>query len=396
MISEAPWLHPLTDACRYPWRVAERWRAGGGKVVGVFGHFAPRELVHAGGLLPIRLRPTLLTPGASRLMRPEWQDDLDGLRAGLPAGAAELLTALLGGGLGWIDALIIGRDADAHTRLFYVLRELADDPVYGALLPDIAFSDLLRLPYRTSAVYNRVRLRELRERISEWAGRDITDADVAAAVSDANLTAELLRELDQLRLTGAVSGHQALIAAGAATVLPGDELRAALIAGLDQTVERDPNRTLPRVFLTGSDIYDLNTYSALERAGLAIVGEDHGWGDDGRGYAKATADPIDGLTDRYQFCTRAAARSGLERAGTTARLVRERRADALIQLVLPQDEAPGWELAELTALLPGTPVVSIKLEPDSCDEQMRDVAASVFSELRRAGRPAASDRPASV
>jgi benzoyl-CoA reductase/2-hydroxyglutaryl-CoA dehydratase subunit BcrC/BadD/HgdB len=374
-------LAHLEEAYRAPWQVADEWRSAGGIAVGVVGYFAPRELVVAAGLLPVRLRPGAMVRAHSSDAPPQIPRDLEGLADGLPRQAVQLLGALLAGELDWIDALMIGRDSDSHTRLFYVLRELAGDPHYGTAIPPIAFSDLLRLPLRTSAVYNRRRLAELRDRISDWAGHEISAADISRAIADDGRTAEMLVRLNRLRLDGRLSGRDALIAAGASTVLPGEEFRTQLLNFTEDAVARSVASRRPRIFLTGSDVHDPDIYAAIESSGFLIVGEDHGWGDDGAGHAKLTVNPIDGLADRYQFSSRVAARSGLERAAMTAERVRAAGADVLLQIILGRDEAPAWELHELRALS-GAPVVSIDLRLGADEDWIGRVAESIRARLQ--------------
>ena len=104
------WAAALRDACERPAAVAAAWRAGGGQVVGLLGWSAPRELVAAAGLLPVRLSPDRIAgpdgvPGSADA----------GFGRELTPGTARLAAALLSGALGWIDFLLIGRDCEAHT-----------------------------------------------------------------------------------------------------------------------------------------------------------------------------------------------------------------------------------------------------------------------------------------
>lgn len=347
--SEAAWLAPLSEAYEQPWRVAERWRRSGGRIVGVLGRLVPRELVLAAGMLPIRLSARRLTPGDEPLAELH-----EGLADELSPETAEFLRVLLGGGLDWIDALIVGRDTEAYTKLFYVLRELAGESA-GTAVPPFAFCDLLRQPLRTSARYNRLRVRQLLAQVAGWSGREVTDEDLATAVAQERAVASALQQLDDLRTRGLVSGRDALLAAGGAQSLSTADTRAALGllpqgGGRADAVER------PRLWLTGSGQDDAWAYERLEAEGVLVVGEDHGWGDDGREYPAITRDPLDGIVDRHQFSRRGSARSGLDRVDAVVAAIVESRADGVLSLSFDHDEASGWELPRLRGRLDPIPV----------------------------------------
>lgn len=349
------WLAPLRAAYFAPWNIAEQWRARGGKVAGVLGWTVPRELIVAAGMLPIRLSALRVNaPGAPR-PRPL----PEGLAALLAPGPARVLQALLGGSLDWIDALVIGRDSEAHTKLFYVLRELTRE---GKRLPEIAFFDLLRLPNRTSARYNRLRARELGSTLARWAGRPVGPDEVRRALEEAAATSAALRRLAALRaeVPPRLAGSDSLVVCGAAQVLPGPQLRSAL-GGLppDGGASREPG---PRVYVTGSGQDDPWVYERLEEPGLAIVGEDHEWGPDVVPDPEPAPDPIDAVVDRYHLAPGAAARGSIEvRAGRAAWAARRLGADAVLQIIFEHDEAPGWELPRLRALLGGMPLLTVRL-----------------------------------
>ena len=151
-----------------------------------------------------------------------------------------------------------------------------------------------------------------------------------------------------------------------------------------------------RVFLAGSAMDDLTAYAALESLGLAIVGEDHEWGDDGSEYPRVTRDPLDGIVDRYHFAHGGAARAGLrDRTERTASRVRAARSDGVLYLLGPHDEAVGWELPALEQCLGPIPLVPVRpqgsaqgqavpREPTHPDQGPADGGG--WPELRDAGR----------
>lgn len=454
MSGDRAWAAALRAACERPEVTASAWRAGGGQVVGLLGWSAPSELVTAAGLLPVRLSPDRLTRvgprrGSGGAPGPGGTSEADGVgrsgdapgpagsdsvgRSGgvaWPAGrdaaaafgrelapaTAALAAALLSGALDWIDFLLIGRDREDYTRLFYLLRELRRDGAAPGLVP-VAFFDLLRLPSRTSARYNRQRAAELTTVIAGWADRPVTPADLAGAVEAAGGIARSFRDIQTLRSRPqpAITGTGALAAAIAARVLPAGELRPLLDAALTAAAadapgprasgcNAGPGLAVPglavpglaapgpvagaaRVFLAGSAVDDLTAYQAVENLGLAIVGEDHEWGDDGSEYPRVTRDPLDGIVDRYHFAHGGAARAGLrDRVERTAGRVRAAAADGVLYLLGPHDEAVGWELPALRERLgAGIPVVPVRLADLGAGDTAPDGYGG-WPELSEAGR----------
>jgi hypothetical protein len=447
MSGERAWSASLRAACERPAETAAAWRAGGGQVVGLLGWSAPRELVTAAGLLPVRLSPDRLARlGPGRGSGGPAGLDATGFGRELTPATAGLAAALLSGALGWIDFLLIGRDREDYTRLFYLLRELRRGGAAPGL-PPVAFFDLLRLPSRTSARYNRQRAAELVAVIAGWAGRPVTPADLAGAAEAAGGTAHSFRGIQELRTRPqpGIAGTDALAAAIAARVLPAGELRPLLAAALDADAADAPGRrasasnaglrpampgsaahgsaahgpgvpglaaTAARVFLAGSAVDDMTAYEDLEALGLAIVGEDHEWGDDGSEYPRPTRDPLDGIVDRYQFAHGGAARAGLrDRVECTAGRVRAAAADGVLYLLGAQDEAAGWELPALRERLgAGIPLVPVRLGdpaqpdraqphpvpddpgPDGGWPELREAGRLLLAELGAAGTACAAGR----
>jgi benzoyl-CoA reductase/2-hydroxyglutaryl-CoA dehydratase subunit BcrC/BadD/HgdB len=391
-MAELSWLGALGTAHDAPHESAERWRAEGGKVIGLFGRYAPRELVSGAGMLAIPLDPARHAGGH------EGSDHTpQGLGGELSGAALGLVSALLAGELEWIDGLVIGRDSEAHTKLFYVLREMAADAEFRRRVPPLAFSDMLRLPLRTSSVYNRLRLRELAEVIATWGGGAVSRAALCGAIAEEALIAGQLRELGRLRASTRITAADHLIATVGARTLPAPQASAALSQAI-AVAERNPARAPgPAVFVTGSEP-GADIYAVLESAGMAIVGDD--WDEDHldlgepgergdlAGLAEqAIGDPLDWLADHYQFGTAGAARAGLDRVRQTAERVQALGADGVLQVILPGDEASGWELAELRMLLPETLVSSVEIvASEPWDKQLRDAADALISGLASGGR----------
>jgi len=399
------WASRLAAVVEAPWDVAEGTRAAGKRVIGIFGHRAPRELVLSSGMHPVRLRPMALARTAAGADAKHTQVVPDGLSGELSREAIVLLELVLTGSLPWIDGLLIGRDTEAHLRLFYVIRELAAESDYAGLLPPFAFSDVLKLPLRTSALYNRARMAELGETLTQWAhprskqngvraaarepsGLPLADGwpELQSVIADQCALVAILREIESLRADRRVAGTEALLAHRASEVLLPQECRSLLQELVADTSARQPLTGGVRTFLTGSEL-EHTSYALLEEAGLALVGDDHSADAMAPLGASAPADPIGWIADRYQFSPVGAARAGLTRVRELAAAARASRAEAVLQIVLPDDEASAWELAELRAELPELPVVSAALDEVSehslLSARLKDAALAVREEVKR-------------
>jgi hypothetical protein len=249
--------------------------------VGYVGADVPVELITAAGLLPLRLagKPgTDSTPGDRYLGR------------GVDPVARSILTRILTGDYGPLEAIVVSRDCEASLRLFYALRELHRvEPELR--LPPVRLVDVLHLPHHTTTRYVHAKIAGLRE----W---PVTTA------------------------TALVDG---VLAAGSPEV-----------EGL-------------RLFLTGSSHDDPAVYETLERHGFLVVGEDHDWGE--LLFARTCAAPTElALAERYQHNGPSAPRASVrQRAAHTAAAARAGDAEVLLSYARVHDDAPPWDFPDQRA-----------------------------------------------
>jgi hypothetical protein len=229
-------------------------------VVGYLGNDAPRELIAAAGLNPLRLTGSVpvnvpVTERADAILGPGVDAPVRAVLGGLLAGRPRL------------DYLLLSHDSDSTVRLFTALRVLArTEP-----LPELWFLDLLHLPSETTARYNRDRIAELVVVLERWSGREVTGDDIDAATRAAEETTRLLDRLAELRRGGGIAGSEALAADRGAANLPAAEANRLLEELLVE--RRDaPTASGRRLFLTGSEPSP-RLFRALEARGLHIAGE---------------------------------------------------------------------------------------------------------------------------
>jgi benzoyl-CoA reductase/2-hydroxyglutaryl-CoA dehydratase subunit BcrC/BadD/HgdB len=352
-------LPDLIDAYADRRSAADRWtRRGGvesgdhaiGSVIGYVGADVPVELITAVGGLPLRLAGD--PAGGSA------QGDLY-LGRGVDPMTRSILSCLVAGDYGDLDRVLVSRDCEASLRLFYALRELRRvEPWVG--VPEAYLVDILHLPHRTTARYDRTRIVQLMERLGDWQGRKISDESLGAAVAAHDEQRRLLAEVAALRrcTPARLTGGEFLAIVGAGTAMPVGEhvgMLRRLLAESDGLVGHEGTR----VFLTGSGHDTPAVYEAIEGAGYIIVGEDHDWGD--LLFEKRVGSPtLDALVERYQFNGPAAPRAAIrDRAGHTAMAAARCSAEVLISYVREADEAPLWDF-EAQRRATGLPAVLLK------------------------------------
>lgn len=341
-----------------PEAAARRWRAEGGAVVGYVGVDVPRELISAAGMLPTRFVPDPSTDLA-------WGDRI--LGAGVDELARRQLARLVAHGPGPYDHLVISRDRESSLRLFTALRHWGRvEP--GADLPSLYFLDFWHLSYRTTAAYNRTRVRELAAVLESWSGGALDPASVAAAIAEANENRQLLARVRALRRARPprLTGTEMLAVVGAGMLLPTGEHNRLL-----RRLLADPG-ALPthggvRVFVTGSDQDGPGVYRAIERAGAVVVGEDHDWGDRCYdGLVTEDAEPYSALVERYHTGSAAGRRyEAAQRAAYTVSEAVAAGADVVVCWLREHDDAVAWDVPEQRRRLSarGIPLAVFERQP---------------------------------
>ncbi|WP_439381105.1 2-hydroxyacyl-CoA dehydratase [Amycolatopsis lexingtonensis] len=314
--------------------------------VGYVGADVPVELITAAGLRPRRLAGN---PGGDSALGDRY------LGRGVDPVARSILTRILTGAYGPLEAIVVSRDCEASLRLFYALRELHRvEPELG--LPPVRLVDVLHLPHHTTTRYVHAKIAQLREWLGRW--RPITDDDLGAAITAHDTLRRSLGRLADLRRANRLSGTRFLEVVAATTALPVTEA-IALVDG----VSADPRETEGvRLFLTGSSHDGPAVYETLERNGFLVVGEDHDWGE--LLFARTCAAPTElALAERYQHNGPAAPRASIrQRAAHTAAAARACGAEILFSYARIHDDAPPWDFPEQRAAT-GLPAVLAERQP---------------------------------
>jgi benzoyl-CoA reductase/2-hydroxyglutaryl-CoA dehydratase subunit BcrC/BadD/HgdB len=302
--------------------------------VAVVGAAVPPELVLAVGMRPVRLsgapRPTPLADayGAAELDPPA------------TAAFEQLLE-------GTYRFALIGSDTLAQTVLFQTLREIQrTEPVEA--LPRYALVDVLHLPYRTTARYDRGQLTRVLGLLEDWSGER---ADLSAAIRQTNDARRRLARLRELRTTrpARISGTEVL-----------RFVHSVLTSSDHEVQEREHEGR--RVYLTGSAHEDATIYELLEARGYVVVGEDHALGEEALGAEIAEdGEPLDALAEHAHHAYLPARISIAERAAHVAEAATAAGTDVVVCFTYEHDRATPWDAPALQAAVEaaGLPFVSL-------------------------------------
>ncbi|MEV4300743.1 2-hydroxyacyl-CoA dehydratase family protein [Microbispora rosea] len=314
-------------------------------VVGYVGADMPVELLTAAGVRAFRLTGD---PESAAALGDRY------LGRGVDPMARSVLTRLLDGAFGDLDHIVVSHDCEASLRLFYALRELRRvEP--GTKLPEAYLVDILHLPHRTTARYNRRRIGEFAARLEAWTGHPL---DVAGAVAAHDERRRLLAAVAELRrdVPARLTGRQFLAVADPG--LPVNE-HIALLERLLAEAGRLGEHAGRRVFLSGSDHDTPHVYEAVESEGYVIVGEDHSFGGPSPD-RPVGAGGLDALAEHYHHGGPTAHRATVgERAAHAARAVRHCRAELFLAYSRIGDEAPAWDFPAQRAAV-GIPAVLLE------------------------------------
>jgi benzoyl-CoA reductase/2-hydroxyglutaryl-CoA dehydratase subunit BcrC/BadD/HgdB len=345
----------LARAYRERDAAALEWKAQGGLVVGCLGNDVPEELLVAAGILPVRVYGD---PEADLGRADQYIE-----RAFDPR-VRSIFMRIIDGSYSHLDHLIISNSSDVLVRVFYYLRELRrTEPALA--IPHLYFFDFLHTRYRTSALYNRDRARELKGAIEGWCGRSVNQTDLVRAIATCEENRRLLRQLGEVRAPGPprVSGVESLIAVGSSMLLPREEHSRLLGAFLKRAEEREPLSGL-RLFVTGSVQDHRHFYELVESCGAVVVDEDHDWGSRHfAGQIDSGDQPMDGIVDRYHLREPGTHQATVsERVSALLRQVEASGAQGVISFIYEADDAPSWDFPEQKRALEARGIPALLLD----------------------------------
>ncbi len=238
----------------------ETWKKADGRVIGTVCSNIPEEILHAAGLLAVRLR----APGLHDTSSADSQ--LHRINCSY---TRSLLELLLRGDLAFLDGLVTTNTCDHMLRLAGEMEDKAGFPfvhyfsMYHALGSVVSEWFILEMQY-------------LMDHLKEVFGVDVSEAQLRRSITLHNRVRALMSRLNELRKHDPppVSGSEYLQIALAGMSMPKERFNDTLEILVPQLEKRKSGRpTLPRLLLLGGGCDAPEFVGFLESKGAWIVAD---------------------------------------------------------------------------------------------------------------------------
>ena len=287
----------IEEVARNPLKSIARWKGrSGGKVVGCpacMPPFAPEELIHAAGMLPVGLWGAEIPV---RLADAKLQSFACSVaRTSLEMG--------VNGTVSVCDAFLFPSTCDAFQNLSEVWKTLTEKPCYEVTFPKQTDSPPARR-------YLERELERLKRELEAFSGVVVSPEALRTSVRLHNENRRLMRALDEKRARhpDLVSARQMTEVVLASSFLPKEEhsllvgalLESTSAKGLEDKVAPEGGQDPVRIYLTGIMARPEAIPDVLEELGVRVVGDDLGLG--GLYYAIEVPEggsPLADLTEGY-------------------------------------------------------------------------------------------------
>jgi benzoyl-CoA reductase/2-hydroxyglutaryl-CoA dehydratase subunit BcrC/BadD/HgdB len=266
----------------------DKWKSQGGRVIGTVCSDIPEEVIHAAGLLPLRVRA------------PKLEDTSMGdahLHVFNCSYTRSILEALLRGELGFLDGFVTTNTCDHMLRLAGELKDKAGMPLVHYFSMYHTINDAAKGWFASE-------VQGLIAAIEKSLGVKITDEDLRRSIAVYNRTRTLLARLDELRKSDppAVTGaeHMRIVLAGMSMPreLFNDKLEA-LLPQLEDRQSGEPGGQRLMVVGGACDIPEFIQF--IEERGANIVADGLCFGM--RHYRgridESGGDPLGAIAERY-------------------------------------------------------------------------------------------------
>ncbi|MBB4199272.1 benzoyl-CoA reductase subunit C [Rhodoblastus sphagnicola] len=243
------------------------WKAAkpGRKVIGFLPYYAPRELVHAAGCLPIAI-----LGGGDQLEVIHGDAYYQSYICRIPRSTIELGVSAR---LDFVDGMLFPSICDVIRNLSGMWKLMfPQTPARYLDLPQ-NFSPDIGVPFYAQE------LKELREFLEHIVGRPIADDDIRASIALFNENRRLVREVYQLRadMPWNLPASEVYLLMRAGLLLPVEEHNAMLVDYMRLARQSDrPMKDNSRIVLSGvfCEQPPLNLIKSIELAGCYIVDDD--------------------------------------------------------------------------------------------------------------------------
>jgi bzd-type benzoyl-CoA reductase N subunit len=271
----------------------EEWKKKGGKVVGYSCTFLPHEVLHAAGLLPVRLRgigTTSLSIG-------------DTYFGPVNCSVPKCFIQVAGqGDYKFLDGAVVGNGCDSMRRLYDTWRKANED--FPGVLP--RFFEYVPVPHRAndySIDFYAEEIKDFIKKLEAHFGVKVTDQKLRDSIKVYNESRLLLQKLEALRSSKEIpiSGADAMAVLIAGKVIPPEQYNTMLkelIADLEKAPSVSDGQK--RIMLVGSANDDVDFIHLIEENGAIVVADTVCYGS--RSFSELVdekGDPVHALASTY-------------------------------------------------------------------------------------------------
>ncbi len=370
-------MNPFEKVASDYYGYAREAAAGGRKVAGFMCSYAPQELLHAAGYLPIRI--------LGREGDTHRADEL--LQAFSCSFARSVLDSALEGEWPFLDLIMFSHTCDTMQNVADLWRaHTPDTEVLIASVPTRTDGDA---PLR----YYMAELERLKAKLEAKTG-PITDERLAASLQVYNDHRAAMNELYALRTAkpGLLSGARMMQIYVSAFLMDRAEhlaLVREVIAALN-AAEDAGDASLPRVFVAGGMCRHVGFIELMEAAGCVVVGDDLCVGS--RSFAPgdgSASTPIEALARAYlgRIPCPAFHRDGRQPGDALVEMAQRDKADGVIFLLtnfcdpVAFDYVPQKDALEAA----GIPALSLSVEQHREPPEQLRTRVAAFAEMLREG-----------
>ncbi len=342
---------------------ARELKKQGKKIIGYLCAFVPLEMITAAGFVPFRIKGDVNEPITKA------DTEMETIVCPLVRSCFDMA---LKGNYEFLDGIVIPHACDSICRTYDIWK-------YTLNLP---YSHLINMPHGTddsSLNFYKALLSTFRTSLSKFAGRDISDQELAQAVTLYNQNRARVRELYQLRKPSPplISGAELTKVLIAAMSLPVEESIKVLGDVIEEVKQRGgvPARKPARIMVIGAQVDNVAFIDLVEDSGAWVVADDLcPGGRESLADVDVTDDPIDGIAERYLRkikCGRTyRERKGSheeyleERFGHMSRMIEDFRVDGVVLYIYKYCDPFGFEVPQIKSYIEskGTPVLYLEDE----------------------------------
>lgn len=293
----------------------------GRKVIGFFCSYIPEEIIYAGGMIPLRIRPT---GGKETTTADAYMSRLN------CTFVRSCLELMVKGSFDLLDGLVFTNSCDNIRRLYDILREKRPYP----------FLHFMSVPHKADSEgavnWYKEEVTHFKEKMENAFGIKISKESLKGTIDVYNETRSLLKKLYELRkeMNPPVTGAETLSVILCATASPKDQFNQLLRKLLEELSGRKGiSHYRARLMIVGSE-YDDPAYTKIieDLGGLVVtdslcLGSRYFWEP-----IKIEKDVLEGLTKSYlsrPSCPRMSDRV-MERATFIKKMIQDFKVDGVI------------------------------------------------------------------